>query len=327
MSGIDPQWIDAASSSDVGLVRSVNQDSFGEFEDGRGNRLLVVADGMGGHRGGETASRLAVEAIGDVFTRSEGTLEERMSRAIEMANERVYQCASGDSALSGMGTTVVALSFGEGGEAWVAHVGDSRLYRLRDGRLEALTADHSLVAEMQREGVLSAEEARVHPRRNELTRSVGVAPGVEAEISRIEAKPGDRYLLCSDGLCGYLGDDEIREVLERERPPKAVRILVDQANAKGGFDNITVQVAAIPDTAHRSGGAGGKTEALQSPSERCAEGAGDQTEVLPSSSKRRAKSSGRGSRSRRRARRLILAGIAVSALLLAAAALWLLLGG
>jgi serine/threonine protein phosphatase PrpC len=131
MSGIDPQWVDAASSSDVGLVRSVNQDAFGEFEDGRGSRLLVVADGMGGHQGGETASRLAVEAIGDVFTRSKGTLEERMGRAIEMANERVYQSASADSALAGMGTTVVAFSLGEGGEAWVAHVGDSRLYRLR----------------------------------------------------------------------------------------------------------------------------------------------------------------------------------------------------
>jgi serine/threonine protein phosphatase PrpC len=325
MSGIDPQWIDAASSSDVGRVRSVNQDSFAEFEDGRGSRLLVVADGMGGHQGGETASRLAVEAIGDVFTRSEGTLERRMNLAIEMANERVYRSAGADSALAGMGTTVVALCLGEGGEAWVVHVGDSRLYRLRDGRLDALTADHSLVAEMQREGFLSAEEARVHPRRNELTRSVGVAPGVEAEISRIAVAPGDRFLLCSDGLCGYLEDEEIREVLACERPPNAARILVDQANAKGGYDNVTVQVVAIPDTARLAGGAGGQTEILQSP--RRAGGVGGQTEVLPPSSKRHAKGRLHASRPGRRAHRLILAGSAASVLLLAAAALWLLLRG
>lgn len=309
MSGIDPQWIDTASSSDVGRVRSVNQDSFAEFEDGCGSRLLVVADGMGGHRGGETASRLAVEAIGDAFTRSKETLERRMNLAIEMANERVYRSASEDSALTGMGTTVVALCLGEGGEAWVAHVGDSRLYRLRDGKMDALTADHSLVAEMQREGFLSAEEARVHPRRNELTRSVGVAPGVEAEISRIAVAPGDRFLLCSDGLCGYLEDDEIREVLACERPPNAARILVDQANARGGYDNVTVQVVAIPDTA------------------RLASAARGQTEVLHSSSKRRTKSRRRASRSRRRVRRLILAGSAAAVLLLVAAALWLLLRG
>jgi sulfur transfer complex TusBCD TusB component (DsrH family) len=154
-----------------------------------------------------------------------------------------------------------------------------------------------------------------------------VAPVVEAEISRIEARPGDRYLLCSDGLCGYLEDDEIGEVLGGERPPNAVRILVDQANARGGYDNITVQVVAIPDTAHRSGGAVGETEVLQSSPEPRAEGSGGQTEVLPSSSKRRAKGRGRDSRPRRRSRRLILAGSAASALLLAAAALWLLLRG
>ena len=309
MSGIDPQWIDTASYSHVGRVRSVNQDRFAEFEDGRGNRLLVVADGMGGHRGGETASRLAVEAIGEVFGRSEESLEKRMRTAIETANQRVHECASADPDLAGMGTTVVALCLGEGGEAWVAHVGDSRLYLLRDGSLDALTADHSLVAEMHRQGFLSAEEARVHPRRNELTRSVGVAAGVEAEVARVAVQPGDRLLLCSDGLCGYLGDGEIREILESERPPSAARMLVDHANAIGGYDNVTVQVVAIREAAPLGG-----------------DGAGENQASLPSR-ERQATDQLRQVRAERRIPRFGLAGSVVVALLLAATALWVLLRG
>jgi serine/threonine protein phosphatase PrpC len=164
---------------------------------------------------------------------------------------------------------------------------------LRDGRLDALTEDHSFVAEMHREGFLGAEEARVHPRRNELTRSVGVEAEVEVEINRIAVKPGDRFLLCSDGLCGYLEDDEIREVLESEPPPSAARILVDRANAKGGYDNVTVQVVVIPEDAPLGGD-------------------GDQLRQL---------------RAERRIPRLGLAAAALVVLLLAAAALWVLLRG
>jgi protein phosphatase len=309
MNGIDPRWIDAASHSHVGRVRSANQDRFGDFEDGRGSRLLVVADGMGGHRGGETASRLAVEAIGEVFERSEEPLGKRMSTAIETANQRVHRCAGADPELAGMGTTVVALCIGEGGEAWVAHVGDSRLYLLRDGRLGALTADHSLVAEMHRQGLLSAEEAQVHPRRNELTRSVGVAVGVEAEVSRIALEPGDRLLLCSDGLCGYLGDEEIREVLESERPPGAARKLVDRANARGGYDNVTVQVVTISETAPLGG-----------------DGVGENRPWSPST-EREALDHLRRVGAEHRIPPLGLAGSALVALLLAAIALWVLLRG
>jgi len=309
MSGNDPQWIDTASYSHVGRVRSVNQDRFAEFEDGRGNRLLVVADGMGGHQGGETASRLAVEAIGEVFGRSEESLEKRIRTAIETANQRVHECASADPDLAGMGTTVVALCLGEGGEAWVAHVGDSRLYLLRDGSLDALTADHSLVEEMHQQGFLSAEEARVHPRRNELTRSVGVVAEVEAEVARVAVQPGDRLLLCSDGLCGYLGDGEIREILESEEPPSAARMLVDHANASGGYDNVTVQVVAIREAAPLEG-----------------DGAGENRASLPSR-ERQAIDQLRQVRAERRIPRSRLAGCAVVALLLAATALWMLLRG
>jgi protein phosphatase len=305
MSQIDPQWIDAASCSHVGRVRTVNQDRFAEFEDGRGSRLLVVADGMGGHRGGETASRLAVEAIGDVFAHSGESLGERMGAAIDAANERVYESACADPELAGMGTTVVALCLGEAGEGWVAHVGDSRLYLLRGGKLGALTADHSLVGEMQRLGMLSAEEAEAHPRRNELTRSVGVAPSVEVELTRIAVEPGDRFLLCSDGLCVHLGDDEIREVLEREQPFNAARMLVDHANARGGHDNVTVQVVSIPETAPlRRHGADQAAGARTSP------------ESLASEHLREA----------RAIRRAALAVSAVLVLLLVAAAFWLLRG-
>jgi len=309
MSGIDPQRIETASYSHVGRVRSVNQDRFAEFEDGRGSRLLVVADGMGGHRGGETASHMVVEAIGEVFGRSEEPLEERMGTAVETANQRVHECASADPDLAGMGTTVVALCLGKGGEAWVAHVGDSRLYLLREGRLDALTADHSLVAEMHRQGFLTAEEAQVHPRRNELTRSVGVAAGVKVEISRITVRPGDRFLLCSDGLCGYLGDDEIREVLEAERPASAARVLVDHANAKGGYDNVTASVVAIPETAPLEG-----------------DGTGQNQTALPSTEPQ-ALDPIRQARGERRIPRRGLAGSAAVALLLAAIALWVLLRG
>jgi protein phosphatase len=309
MSGIDPQWIEAASHTDVGRVRKINQDRFAEFVDGRGSRLLVVADGMGGHRGGEIASRLAVEAIGDVFAGSEEPLEKMLRIAIETANDRVYRSASADPELAGMGTTVVALCLGEGGEAWVAHVGDSRLYLLRDGRLDALTADHSVVAEMQQQGFLSAEEAQAHPRRNELTRSVGVADEVEVDVARIAVKPGDRFLLCSDGLCGYLEEVEIREILGRERPLDAAHVLVDHANAKGGHDNITVQVLAIRDGAPLGGDAV------------------DAKEVSPPSSEWPEMDHLRHSPAARRVHRLTLAAGAVLALLLAAVAGWVLLRG
>jgi len=309
MSGVDPQRVVTASHSHVGLVRSANQDRFAEFEDGRGSRLLIVADGMGGHRGGETASRLAVETIGEVFGRSEESLGERISSAIETANERLHGRASADPELEGMGTTVVALGLGKGGEAWVAHVGDSRLYLLRDGRLEGLTADHSFVGEMHREGFLSAEQARVHPRRNELTRSVGVEAEVEVEINRVAVKPGDRFLLCSDGLCGYLEDDEIREVLASEPPPSAARILVDRANAKGGYDNVTVQVVVIPEHPPPGG-----------------DGAGEDQASLPST-ERHAVDHLRQLGGERRIPRRGLAAAALVALLLAAAALWVLLRG
>jgi len=240
----------AASLTDVGLRRATNQDSFGEFERAAGTRLWVVADGMGGHRGGETASRVAVETMGRVFgDAAEGTTPPDLLRAaFERANAEVHGLARRTPELAGMGTTGVALLLHDAA-AWVGHVGDSRAYRMRGGRLEALTQDHSLVAELQRRGFVTAEEAAVHPRRNEVLRSIGIEPEVEVDLTALAVEPGDRFLLCSDGLCGVVPDDEIAPVLSSETPEHAARRLVDLAIARGAPDNVTVQVVAVGDAA------------------------------------------------------------------------------
>jgi protein phosphatase len=251
MKSIDPRRIETASLSDVGRRRASNQDTFGGLVAASGARLLVVADGMGGHAGGATASRLAVETVEEFVGRSTGDPAALLQAALEAANRRIHAEARRDPSLAGMGTTGVALLFQSNGGAWVAHVGDSRAYRLRNARLEQLTPDHSLVAELERRGMITAEEARVHPRRNEVLRCIGVDPEVDVDVAPVDVQPGDRYLLCSDGLCGVLGDEEIATELLRASPEVAARRLVDVANERGGPDNITVQIARIPAAAGR----------------------------------------------------------------------------
>ena len=239
--------VETASLSDVGRVRSENQDACAEMQSPAGSRLLVVADGMGGHQGGSMASRLAVEAIDGVFQRGDLSGEALLETAIREANTRVHSTAAQDTTLYGMGTTVVALLFDSGLEsAWIAHVGDSRIYRLRDGLFEQLTEDHSAVAELVRRGVITPEEAETHPRRNEILRSLGVEAEAEPTLANVELRPGDQLLLCSDGLSGVLSDDEIAAVLLRTPPAQAVQTLVDTVNARGAPDNVTVMIAAIP---------------------------------------------------------------------------------
>jgi serine/threonine protein phosphatase PrpC len=242
--------ITTASRTDVGRLRSHNEDDCGVFRSGPGHTLLVVADGMGGHRGGATASHMAVETIGRVFQDQATAAKlddpaQLLERAFDEANAAIYQASLDDASLRGMGTTVVALLWTVEGGVWVAHVGDSRAYRLRGKELEALTEDHSLVAELQRRGLISAEEALVHPRRNEILRSIGVLPAVETAVRSVDVTQGDRFALCSDGLSGVVRDPEIAEVLVSESPDHAVKTLIDRANQYGGPDNITVQVAAI----------------------------------------------------------------------------------
>ncbi|HEB88141.1 MAG TPA: Stp1/IreP family PP2C-type Ser/Thr phosphatase [Deltaproteobacteria bacterium] len=239
--------VELASRSDIGQVRQANEDSCDIFVREDGTTLLVVADGMGGHRGGATASRTAVETIGELFvSESSGRFAERLGGAIEIANTRIFELARTDPDLEGMGTTLVVFLMDERRRGTVAHVGDSRAYRYRQGRLEALTTDHSVVAEMHRRGLISADEAAAHPRRNEILRSVGVLPQVDVEIASVDIAPGDRFVLCSDGLTGMVSDEEIAAVVQAESPDRAVERLIEMANERGGPDNITVQILSIP---------------------------------------------------------------------------------
>ncbi len=235
-----------ASLTDVGSVRSVNQDCCGEFVHDSGYRLLMVADGMGGHLGGEVASQTTVDTVGQVFERGIEDSAAFLREAFTLANKRVFEQSAADPNLHGMGTTGVALLIGPGRLAWFANVGDSRAYRSRGGRLEVLTQDHSWVHEEVRMNRLTPEEAASHPRKNVLTRSIGVDPVVQIDVSETEIEPGDRFLLCSDGLWGEVEDADIAAVLDSQEPEKAVRALVDIANRAGGPDNITVQIAVVP---------------------------------------------------------------------------------
>jgi serine/threonine protein phosphatase PrpC len=200
--------------------------------------LFAVADGMGGAQAGEIAARIAASVLRD----SSGEAgEEAIVALIQEANRRVYEAAATDEAQAGMGTTVTAAVVEEGAVR-IGHVGDSRAYRIRDGKLEQLTDDHSLVAELVRSGRLSPEEADVHPQRSVITRVLGTDPDVDVDTFLVEAHEGDIFMLCSDGLTSMVDDKAILGLVEgrRENLDKAARALVDAANKGGGEDNITV---------------------------------------------------------------------------------------
>jgi serine/threonine protein phosphatase PrpC len=241
-----PPLLNTAFLSDVGRVRKVNQDEVSEFVNGNGARLVVVADGMGGHAGGEVASSTSVQTIGEYFASAMEEPTLLLRHAFEAANDRVYRMGNDQPDLHGMGTTAVAVLLETDGTAWVAHVGDSRAYRLHQGQLERLTDDHSWVQEQVRLERITPEEAETHPRRNALLRSIGVDAEVEVDVSSVEVQTGDRLLLCSDGLWGEVDDQSIAGVLASEDPQEGVRLLVQMANDAGGHDNVTVAVVAMP---------------------------------------------------------------------------------
>lgn len=236
--------------SDIGRVREANEDHcLVDLEMG----LLLVCDGMGGHVGGATASRTAARAFRDaVRVRAEaGGLKGRAARhavgqAAAAASVAVHDKAAADASLSGMGTTLTGMVM-TGPVAHVAHVGDSRAYLMRGGRLRQLTEDHSLVQEQVRAGLLSENEARHSRLRNVITRSVGFSREVEVDLLSFPVRGGDTFLLCSDGLTGLVNDETIEEVLDTTYFGKAVHVLVDMANALGGEDNITVVVGHVLD--------------------------------------------------------------------------------
>ena len=242
-----------AGATHVGVVRRVNQDAYGHFDDPKRREvLLVVADGLGGHRGGEVASRMAIELLGPLVGSGPEPAPERLARAIAEANRQIYEAARSDETLDGMGTTVVCLLANGSGAAHVAHVGDSRLYRLREERLDALTEDHSLVATLVREGVLRPDEARNDPRKNQILRALGVRKEVEIDVAPVETRPGDTFLLCTDGLHGLIEDWAIRNVtLENPELELAVDRLIEAANRAGGTDNVTCLMARFPEPSPR----------------------------------------------------------------------------
>jgi protein phosphatase len=230
----------SAGKTDAGRVRRRNEDAFV-----RDPPLFVVADGMGGAQAGEVASRLAAAAFREFHDADGLAPEERLAAIVQEANRRIYERARTDSEVSGMGTTVTAALVGDDHVA-IGHVGDSRAYRLRDGRLEQLTEDHSLVADLMRSGRLTPEEADAHPQRSVITRALGTDPEVDVDTSAVEAQPGDLFLLCSDGLTTMVSDEEIlRLVAEAPTLDEAAARLVMAANSGGGEDNVTVVLFAL----------------------------------------------------------------------------------
>ncbi len=247
------------AATDLGLKRSQNEDSHGAWtpEDrARRERLgtiLVVADGMGGSRAGEVASRLAVETVLGVYrSQEDGDVAGTLKRAVEEANRVVHGESLTHPELRGMGTTCTAVVV-RGREAWLAHVGDSRAYLVREGAIEQLTRDHSLVAQLVRDHHLTPQEARTDPRRNVVTRSVGVGPEVEVDVEALAQalRPGDTLLLCTDGLHGLVEDRELAAAASGPSLDRACDDLIALARQRGGPDNITVVLARLDPPADR----------------------------------------------------------------------------
>jgi PPM family protein phosphatase len=208
--------------------------------------LFAVADGMGGAQAGEVASRLAAAALKESGVERGG--EERIVSVIQEANRRIYDRSNADPNASGMGTTMT-VALVENGQVAFGHVGDSRAYLIRDGMMEQLTEDHSLVAELMRSGKLSPEEAETHPQRSVITRALGTDPDVDVDTFTVAAQTGDVFLLCSDGLTTMVSNETILDLVESNRASmdKALRALVGAANKGGGEDNITVVAFEITD--------------------------------------------------------------------------------
>jgi len=248
----------AAALTDVGREREHNEDSFALLED---HGLYVVADGMGGHSAGDVASQLATQAVSDFFRQTDHedatwpsgfnvkmTEEEnRLTTGIRLANRLVFERSITNQDLRGMGTTVVGATFSKDGRRLaIAHVGDSRAYRVRDEKIEQLTRDHSLVSEILAAMPDLPEEQRAELPKNVVTRALGVQDSVNVDVGSFEVAEGDVYVLCSDGLSGMLTDEEILAILSTSPEPKLACLrLVDAANDHGGEDNVTVIVLRV----------------------------------------------------------------------------------
>jgi PPM family protein phosphatase len=235
--------VEEAARTDTGRQRHTNEDAYFAR-----SPAYAVADGMGGAQAGEVAARIAAEAF-ETQLPEDGTPEERLSRVASEANRRIYELAKADSSRSGMGTTLTGALLADD-EISIVHVGDSRAYLFRDDTLRQLTRDHSLVEELRRHGRITTEEAEEHPQRSIITRALGPEVDVDPDVQTHQARSGDAFVLCSDGLTSMVREDRIHEVLSgSDSLRSAVDALVDEANAAGGRDNITVVAFRVADTA------------------------------------------------------------------------------
>ena len=237
----------AYAVTDVGSKRSMNQDFFYCNENAVGSfrNLFIVADGMGGHKAGDHASKLCVESMVDsVGKSSHKTPVTIFEEAVDIANDKIYSAAKANAEFEGMGTTMVACTlFGE--TMYVANIGDSRLYLLRDG-ISQITDDHSLVEELVKQGNITESEARVHPQKNIITRALGTDGQVSADFFEVTVQKGDIVLLCSDGLSNMLDDEDMEYIVRHsDTLEEAGTVLVARANQSGGDDNITVVLVRI----------------------------------------------------------------------------------
>jgi serine/threonine protein phosphatase PrpC len=238
--------------SDVGRKRTHNEDSFALVES---ENLYLVADGMGGHASGEVASRMAIETMAEFFAatsadpeatwpykmdKARGYDENRLVTGIKLANRRIYEAAQRETRLHGMGTTMVAL-LAVRDAMLIGHVGDSRVYRMRNGALEQLTEDHSLLNDYIKMKSMTPEEIESFPHKNVIVRALGMKETVKVDAILDTPKPGDVYILCSDGLCGPASDEEIKEIVLKHKDLRdSAQALIDRANEHGGPDNVTV---------------------------------------------------------------------------------------
>src|SRR5580698_2517258 len=250
-----PLRIEVAGETNVGMKRTHNEDNFSIMEE---SGLYIVADGMGGHASGEIASKMAVDAMREFFAattndpertwpykmdRSKGYEENRLITGIKLANLRIYESAQRDPRQRGMGTTIVTMFAVEDG-VYIAHVGDSRIYRMRDAKIEQLTEDHSLLNDYIKMKRLTPEEIANFPHKNVIVRALGMKDTVKVDTRFEQPRAGDMYILCSDGLSGPVNDDEILQTCGTNDDLKsAAAKLIERANANGGPDNITVVLA------------------------------------------------------------------------------------
>ncbi|MCK9479656.1 MAG: Stp1/IreP family PP2C-type Ser/Thr phosphatase [Firmicutes bacterium] len=225
--------------TDVGRKRKSNQDNYYV-----GENWCIVADGMGGHKGGETASRCAIEIIKTNLAQQAFGVDSLLKGAIADANKALYNMSINDPSLEGMGTTAVLCYF-EGAVAYVAHVGDSRAYHLTELGLRQLTNDHSIVQQLIESGTITPKEAKTHPQKNLITRAIGTESTIDVDVCTVNIKEGDYILLCTDGLTSFVSDSEIEAVVKAMGLDDAVTKLVNMANSSGGTDNITIVLIKV----------------------------------------------------------------------------------